>query len=84
MSKDKKSQLGKKAVIAEEAGLSGAITVRPFQFEYNVICQIEKDGVIVDTAKASDKIMEVNFNGATLQGMIAAARQALEQKYNGG
>ncbi len=62
----------------------GGITVRPFQFEYNVICQVEKDGVIVDTAKAGDKIMEVNFNGATLAGMIAAAKMALERKYNGG
>ena len=81
MSKNKKVPSG-----SEETGLTtvGSITVRPFQFEYNVICQIEKDGVIVDTAKASDKIMEVNFNGATLQGMIAAARQALETKYNGG
>ena len=67
-----------------EVELPGVIKIRPFQFEYKIIAQVEKNGVIVDTASATDRIMEANFNGATLQGIIAAAKQALEKKYNGG
>ncbi len=73
--------MSKKPAASKEEGI---ITVRPFQFEFTVIAQVEKDGVIIDTARATDRIMEANFNGSSVQGLIDAARVALEKKIIGG
>ena len=60
------------------------VIVRPFQFEFQVIAHVEKDGKIVDTVRAGDRIMESSFNGFTVQSLVERATVAMQQKLKGG
>ena len=73
--------MGKKVI---DAPTNGNITARPFQFEYAIVAYLEKDGKIVDTIKATDKIMEANFNGSTVQSLIDAAQAVMDKQIAGG
>jgi len=63
---------------------SNGYNVRPFQFEYVITAHVERDGKIVDTAAAKDKIMEAGWNGQSIQVLIDHATAALKAKLSGG
>ena len=69
---------------AAKAATDGRIIARPFQFEFAITAYLEQDGKIVDTVRATDRIMEANFNGSTVQGLIDAAQAAMDKKIAGG
>ena len=73
--------------MSEENGkeVAAGIIVRPIQFVWSVVAQIEKDGKIAAHDKTQDMVMEIDFDSCPgVAAMVEKAKLALESKYNGG
>lgn len=62
-----------------------SVVIRPVQFIWSVVAQIEKGGKIAAHDKTEEIVMEIDFDKAPgVAAMVEKAKAALESKYNGG